>query len=460
MSRLSLLDLLFFVIETEASPKHVAGLMIFEKPEGSKPSWVKQLAAQLQSHDQPTPPFNQVINFRALGGPAWSTADHFDIEDHVIYHKPNHILSEEQLFAFASKLHEPLMDRDKPLWEFHLIDRIEGDRFALYAKIHHAYADGMTMSSWLLSSLSSSPTVTKLTAFWEHEKSSSKQQKAASKALFKRLIGRGRQARQVTFGIGKLVAQLALEQTGLTRNAVSLPFKAREDSLLTGPVTAQRQLATASIGMDSIGELRRATRCTLNHIALTCIDGALRRYLGDQGVVLDRPISIQMPVNLRDKNAAKGGNEVGIVLVDLAPDVSDPYTRLREIGFTLRSVRNQIDGVPAIAVSQYTIAMVGLMELVELLNLTTILPAVSDTLVSNVPGPRDVLYLKGARMEQMIPISTLAPGTQLNITLYSYGGKLFIGLVATDQVIELANLGHYIEAAFDELEEAVYGSME
>lgn len=460
MSRLSLLDLVFFLIETEASPKHVAGLMIFEKPEGSNPGWVKQLTAQLQSHDQPTPPFNQVINFRALGGPAWRTTDHFDIEDHVIYHEPKHILSEEQLFAYVSKLHEPVMDRNKPLWEFHLIDRIDRDRFALYVKIHHAYADGMTMSSWLLRSLSTSRTTKKITAFWEHEKSSSKKQKAEMDAVFKRLVRRGNQWRNVSFGIGKLVAQLALEQAGLTKNAVSLPFKAKEDTPLTGPVTAQRQFASASIGMDRISELRRATRCTLNHIALTCIDGALRRYLDDQDIVLDRPISIQMPVNLRDKNAAKGGNEVGIVLVDLAPVGDDPYTRLREIGFTLRSVRNQIDGVPSIAVSQYTIAMVGLMELVELLKLSKILPAVSDTLVSNVPGPRELLYLKGAKMEQMIPISTLAPGTQLNITLYSYGGNLFIGLVATNKVIELANLGHYIELAFDELEEAVYGAIE
>ena len=133
---------------------------------------------------------------------------------------------------------------------------------------------------------------------------------------------------------------------------------------------------------------------------------------------------------------------------------------MREIGFTLRSVRNQIDSVPSIAVSQYSIAMFGMMELVELLNLTTKIPAVSDTLVSNVPGPGEALYLKGARMEQMIPISTLPPGTQLNITLYSYAGTLFIGLVATRKVVNLASLGRYIEAAFDELEDAVYGAID
>ncbi|MGI9288960.1 MAG: WS/DGAT domain-containing protein, partial [Pseudomonadales bacterium] len=210
------------------------------------------------------------------------------------------------------------------------------------------------------------------------------------------------------------------------------------------------------VSMERITKLRKTTRCTLNHIALTCVDGALRRYLIDHGVDIDRPISIQMPVNLRDKNDSYGGNKIGIVLVDLAPKTDDPYTRLREIGFTLRSVRNQIDGVPAIAVSQYTAVMAVLMELLQVLELQKFLPAISDTLVSNVPGPPTAMYMNGAILEHSLPISTLSPGGQLNITLYSYAGTLYFGLVATSKVVGLHNLSRYIEEAFDELEESVY----
>jgi WS/DGAT/MGAT family acyltransferase len=350
-----------------------------------------------------------------------------------------------------------LLDRSKPLWECHIIDKIEGSSFAVYTKIHHAYADGITMSRWILQSLNSTPESKRLGALWQDDGQEQTQEKAAREALFKRLLSTGDHWRKVLGGSAKLLTQLALEQAGLTKNAVALPFKASEDTPLNGPMSAERQFASARISMDRIIELRASTRCTLNHIALTCIDGALRRYLHDQDIELERPLSVQMPVSLRDKNDKPGGNKVGIVLVDLAPKDSDAYTRLREIGFTLRNVRNQIDGVPAAAVTQYTIVMAAALELAQLLKLGNLLPAVADTLVSNVPGPAEPLYLKGARLEQMLPISALLAGGQLNITLYSYSGTLFFGLVATERVVQLKHLARYIQEAFDELETAVYG---
>jgi WS/DGAT/MGAT family acyltransferase len=367
-------------------------------------------------------------------------------------------MTEEALYDFVAKLHEPLMDRNKPLWEFHFIDNLEGNRFAMYSKIHHAYADGVTLSRWLGHGLNPSAKVKVPTAIWEQDDPGVKKRKRRRGSLFKSLANSSNELRQAIGGVGKLVTQLALEGAGLTRNAVSIPFKAREETPLTGPVTADRQFASARVDMKRLSKLRGATRCTLNHIALTCIDGALRRYLADNGIDLDRPISILMPVNLRDKDDRISGNKVGMVLVELAPKTDDPYTRLREIGFTLRAVRNQIDGVPAIAVTQYTAVLALLMELIEILQLNRVLPAVSDTLVSNVPGPAKTLYMDGAKLEQSLPVSTLVPGSQLNITLYSYDGTLYFGMVATKKVEGLRNLGRYIEEAFVELEQAVYGT--
>ncbi len=459
MSRLSLLDLAFFLTESENSPKHVAGLMIFKKPSGSSANWVQDLSQQLAEFDDPPAPFNQVVDFKALGGPRWRTADNFSIDEHLFYHRPQEILNERDLFAYCAEMHEPLMDRDRPMWEVHVIDRISGGRFAIYNKIHHAYADGVTMARWTMSALNETAKAKTLRALWMPESETSKQQEAVSDSqeqLFDRLIRGSKQWRQIIRGITKLTTQLALEQFGLTKNAVTIPFKATGDTPLTGDVTAGRQIATAHVPMNQVQRLRDMTRCTLNHVALTCIDGALRRYLQDFNIELDRPLSIQMPVNLRDENSHVSGNMIGIVLVELAPYDADPYTRLREIGFTLRSVRNQIDGVPSIAVAQYTAVLVVLIELMQLFKLHKLLPAVADTLVSNVPGPSRPMYMKGAKLEQLVPVSTLPPGNQLNITLYSYSGTLNFGLVATEQIEHLEDLARYIEEAFEELEDAVF----
>ncbi len=456
MSRLSLLDLAFFLTESRESPKHVAGLQIFKKPAKAPANWVRKLYEEFASHDTPQPPFNRVIDFRSLSGPRWRELEQFDIDEHLFFFKPRKALNERALFDYCARLHEPLMDRSKPMWEFHIIDNIQGGRFAIYSKMHHAYADGVTMSRWNIESLNATASARNLKVIWDRGEAPRDQSEAKSRrALFGRILRSFKDWRLILTGTTKLTTQLALEQVGLTRNAVALPFKAVEDTPLTGAVTAGRQFATAHVSMEQITKLKSVTRCTLNHIALTCIDGALRRYLADSGVDLSRPLSIQMPVNLRNEQDQVSGNKIGIVLVDLAPSTSDPYRRLREIGFTLRNVRNQIDGVPPIAVAQYTAVLAVLIELIQLVKLDRLLPAIADTLVSNVPGPSKPMYLKGARLEQMLPISTLPPGNQLNITLYSYGGTLHFGLVATDELVDLDGLGRYIEEAFVELEEAV-----
>jgi WS/DGAT/MGAT family acyltransferase len=459
MSRLSLLDLAFFLTESEQSPKHVAGLYIFKKPPGSSAQWVHNLAKQYAEFDDPRPPFDQVVDFRSLGGPRWRRCEDFSLDEHLFYHRPEAILSEADLFDYCAELHEPLMDRSRPMWEFHIIDRLSGGRFAIYSKMHHAYADGVTMSRWAVGALNGTAKARTLKAIWMPDARQAREREEADdsqQALFERIVRGTRQWQKILGGVTKLTTQLALEQVGLTRNAVALPFKATGETPFTGEVTPDRQIATAHVSMESIGRLRAMTRCTLNHIALTCIDGALRRYLADHDIELERPLSIQMPVNLRDEQNQVSGNMIGIVLVDLAPSDSDPYTRLREIGFTLRNVRNQVDGVPSVAVAQYTAVLAVLIELMQFFRLHKLLPAIADTLVSNVPGPNRPLYLKGARLEQMLPISTLPPGNQMNITLYSYAGTLHFGLVATRAVEHLDDLARYIEEAFEELEEAVF----
>jgi hypothetical protein len=107
-------------------------------------------------------------------------------------------------------------------------------------------------------------------------------------------------------------------------------------------------------------------------------------------------------------------------------------------------------------VQQYSIILGVAAQLTELLRLNDVLPAISDTVVSNVPGPPDFLYLGDARVDEMCPVSTLLPGSHLNITLFSYAGTLEFGLVASRELGDLERLATYIEQAFVDLEHAVF----
>jgi hypothetical protein len=143
------MDLAFLVAESEDSPKHVAGLMLCKKPAGCASDYALQLVEEGIATHGIAAPFDQVINFYAPLGPQWETCSDFSFDEHVFYHRGRKAVGWNDVLEKVALLHEPMLDRSRPLWEFHLIDNIRGDRFALYLKLHHAYADGMTMTSWM-----------------------------------------------------------------------------------------------------------------------------------------------------------------------------------------------------------------------------------------------------------------------------------------------------------------------
>jgi diacylglycerol O-acyltransferase len=454
MRKLSALDLAFLLTETEGSPKHVAGLMLCKKPKGAPGNFARKLVEELKTHDGLTEPFSLVVHFLGMKGPHWRQAEDFDIDEHVFYHKPRKMSSWLEVKDFVARLHEPVMDRSRPLWEYHLIDGIKGGRFAIYTKIHHAYADGVTMANWLGKSLAKSPDDMQLKPAWTFPARRTKIHKDKSSLLTSTIRGLTQQSwNQVlaTGGIAKLAAQQFLERVGMTDGAAPVPFSAGDNTPLTGSSSPGRSIATTWVAMKEVKQLCKETRSTLNHIALSCIDGGLHRYLDETGNGIDHPITIQMPVNLRSDKNKKDGNQVGVVLVELADPTDDPYERLREVGYKLRNVKKQIEGVPGDSIEQYSILLALTGEVIERLKLSDRLPTYGHTLVSNLPGPREPLFIKGAKVEQMYPISTLLPGLHMNITLFSCGGILNIGIVATKDLPELDLLAQYIKEEFRNL---------
>ncbi|MFC1720413.1 wax ester/triacylglycerol synthase family O-acyltransferase [Pseudomonadota bacterium] len=458
MRKLSAMDLAFFIAETQESPKHVAGLMLFSKPRNSRANFGRKLVEELKTHQQLAEPFNLVIRFKGLTGPSWQPCGQFDIEQHIFYHRTAKACSWKEARELAARLHEPMMDRSRPLWEYHLIDNIEKARFAIYFKVHHSYADGMTMTNWLNKSLSSSVDDPRLRPPWTMKVAGGARGKKTDWSLSEsvRALSDLTWGQALTVGgMAKLGAQQLLERSGLTRKNVSLQFNAAHETPLTGSATSGREIATAFVPIDKVKAVCKATRCTLNHVALTCIDGALHRYLETIGHAVDHPITIQMPVNLRNGEDSVSGNKLGVALVELANPTDDPLRRLQEIGHSLHKVKQQVANVRADSMQQYTVITALTGELIEKMKLSDRIPTNGYTLVSNVPGPAHPLYIKGAKLEQMYPISILVPGLRMNITLFSCAGVLNLGIVATRDLENLDRLAELINEEFNLLRELV-----
>lgn len=454
MDTLSLIDLGFFTTESEASPKHVGLFLICNKPKFSKASFIDSLFEQLKTFDKPQPPFNQVLGLSLLRMPYWKHIESIDVSEHVFLHKLQRPGSRAQLEDLVGYLHGPKLDRKKPLWEFHLIDGLSSKQFAVYLKMHHSYADGISMFRFLTNSLSVHRDVVDYTPVWAIDHRGFNPDVDGMGFLTRRWKKQLRRL-EMTRGLLRLGKQLAQERFRYTDNAVTVPFTTRDSSPLTGEVSKGRQIATSHVAMALINKIRECSGTTVNQVAVSCVETALHRYLAELDCSLDEPLTIQMPVNLREDGDERLGNKMGILPVDLAVQAEDPCERLQENKQQLQSVREQLAAVSAESIESYTILLNCFAQFTEMFKLSATMPLLGNTLVSNIPGGSETLYMGGATVKEMYTISALPPSNHLNITMYSYAGCLYFGLVATTELPNITQLADYICDAFSELDQAL-----
>ena len=122
----------------------------------------------------------------------------------------------------------------------------------------------------------------------------------------------------------------------------------------------------------------------------------------------------------------------------------------------MQSARDLYSGVPAAATQAYSFSAAGLAALGQSLRLAGTMPPPLNLIVSNVPGPRETRYFKGARLEALYPVSGVAPMTALNVTVYSYAGTLFVGLISGRRALpHLHDLKLCLDEVYDEYRQAL-----
>ena len=169
MATMSLRDSMFLMAESRERPTHVGSLMLFERPDGAGDDFLGDLYRSFVSGDVEVAPLFRRRATRSLGTLgqwAWEDDDNLDIEYHVrlsALPRPGRI---RELLELVSRLHGSLLDRHRPLWEFHLIEGVEGGRFAVYGKVHHAMMDGVRSMKHLQKSLTTDPEAREMPPFW------------------------------------------------------------------------------------------------------------------------------------------------------------------------------------------------------------------------------------------------------------------------------------------------------
>jgi WS/DGAT/MGAT family acyltransferase len=471
MKPLGGMDASFLYMETPQTPMHVAGLSIIELPARFEGNFYETYKAHIGGRLHLFPVLKKKIVPVPwdIDHPLWVDDDAMDLDYHIRHlglPKPGTL---QQLEELVGRLHSNFLDRSRPLWEFYVIDGLEGGRLAVYTKVHHAAVDGgagMVLTNMMYDSTPEGRKVEPPAADATGKEQAAPDALALLGAAYRNMIGQQVNALQKIPDLLKAIASVALPVTsGVIRIAPrGLRNLVAPRTLLNTTVTSQRAFTARSLPLAEAKAIAKQTGTKLNDVVMAVCAGALRRYLIEKHGLPKEPLVAFVPVSLREPGNTESNNQVSGMLCSLATDVKDPLARLKAIHASSSEAKElsgrlkdatprdfSIFGAPAV--------LQGAAGLWGRSGLADRLPPPANVVISNVPGPQAPLYLAGAKVLTLYPVSIPAHGMALNMTVQSYCGALDFGLTACRRnVPELRRLAGYLEESMQELHEAVLGA--
>lgn len=449
--RIKMSDASWLLMESRERPMHVASLLIFSQPPDADEGYLAGLVASLRSSTEFADPFNRKLANPALRGiaPMWTRDYDLDPEFHVRHQALPRPGGERELGIFISRLHSNPMDFGRPLWEYHIIEGLEGDRFAVYFKMHHSLVDGMAGIQMLQRSMSPDPADMDTPALW------------SAHAVTDEAQGPVRTPKGMASAIPRAAGSLVMagrqlvtmaRAAGDVKNPAMLPFQTPV-SILNHRIHSQRRFATQVFELDRIKALSKAAGGTINDVVLALCSGGLRRFLKELGALPGRPLTAGIPVSLRTADDQGAGSAVSFIIANLATNIADPGQRLAAIIASTRRAKAIMQDLPREVVEMFSFALMTPYTLQMIAGLEGRTRPVFNVTISNVPGPREPLYLRGSRLEAMFPVSAVTHGQALNITCYSYAGTLSFGFAGCrDTLPHMQRIAVHTGEALKELE--------
>lgn len=478
MKQLSGLDATFLYLETPETPMHVGSLNLYELPKGFKGSFRRAVADHIAKRMHLAPIFSRRLAFMPfdLGHPVWVEADEVDLDFHI-RKVPGAQMTVRQAEAMAAKLHGQLIDREHPLWEFHVFDNIkapahlgvEGRLVGFYSKIHHAALDGKGGTVLANAILDLSPVPREVAP----ADPSRKRRKAGDLkigemigAVFSNSLAQYAQIVKAipvaATSIGGAVARQSVKGggKGLASLKPKLPVQLAPQTLFNVGITSQRAFATATLPLAECKAMGKAAGGSFNDIVLWICATALRTYLSKHATLPKKPLVAAMPVSLREESNKELNNQASITVVQLGTNHANPMKRMNAIMESTGKVKEALANLKSVLPTDYPSLLapwlVGgagkvIFKTYGRSGVTERLPAIANLAISNVPGPQVPLYLAGARMMTFHPLSIVMHGLALNITIQTYAGRVDFGVIADRKAVpHLQDLADAIEAAFIE----------
>jgi diacylglycerol O-acyltransferase len=429
--RLSGLDASFLHLEDASAHMHVAGVMLFE---GSPPPY-DELLETFEQRLPLVPRYRQRLAFVPLGQgrPKWVDDPHLNLRYHVRSTALPSPGSERQLQDLAGRVFSQQLDRDKPLWEVWLVEGLEGDRFAMLSKTHHALVDGISGVDIISVLFDTSPEPVVPTApgdRWLPRPMPSRAQLLGEALLERATIPTevARSVRRVFRGPRRVLGAARDAAVGVGAMAWA-GLNPAPQSPYNKPIGPHRRFTWVRASLRDVKGIKDSLGGTVNDVVLATVAGALGRHLRRRGQSTDGlELKAMVPVSVRqDIERGALGNRVAAMMAPLPVWCQEPMARLDIVREELKGLKSSGQAVGA----QVLTDLSGFAP-------STILDQASrvagrqrffNLVVTNVPGPQFPLYLLGRRMLDPFPMVPLAKGQGIGVALLSYDGAINFGIV-------------------------------
>ncbi len=442
---------------------HVGGTAIFR----GRPPEFEQLLGHIEHRLNLIPRFRQRVRQMPgqVGRPVWDDDAEFDLRRHVRRHalpKPGGDAELRELVGWI--MSEPL-DQTRPLWQIHLIEGLEGKRFAAVSKTHHALVDGIAAVDVGAVILDVDPKGTDLglpSAPWKPNTAPTEQMLLSriSDAQQRAVLGLWKQGTKRAIAPGAATLEAGKTARGfleLARN--SEPVK---PTFINEQIGRDRRVAFAQGSLEAVRAAGKRAGATVNDVVLSVSTGALRRLFEHRGVATPSEFVALVPMSIRKpEEEGELGNRMTTLLVPLPLRETDPLARLQQLHETTARLKSS-EGARAASLIIEANGWVPptLNRLLGQMN-TALAPVNRRVLpqrlpwnlvISNVPGPPMPVYLLGQRLEAIHPFVALSPQRRaLSIGVISYDGSLMFGLVGDrDRLPDLDRMSGFIDEALAE----------
>jgi WS/DGAT/MGAT family acyltransferase len=449
-----LLDLAFLLLDRPETPSNVGALMLFDPRPGRSASAAADRIARAYRAVAPTPPFDSIPDLSVLALPRWRQAGRVDLRRHVqrqTLESPGNVID---LCRHVARLHEPTLDRSRPLFEVHVIDGLASGQVAVYLKSHHAYWDGRYALGRVFGEMAREPGPVAPPFF-------------AGSAAARPAAPTGATVPDLSAGVRALITQVSAVGELLT--ALSARSRARDESgqpagnrpfagphtRFNEPVQARRAFAGFHLPLEEMRRIAGSAGGTLNDVALAVVDAGVERLLAARGERPREPLVAMCPVSVRAPGDLEPTTKAASLFVPLARPRASAAARLAQIVASTRAAKREFEALSREAALDYAMLAFGLWFVSSKLGFGAVTRPVINFAVSNIGEVDGERYVGDCRLAAAYPASMVADPTGLNVTVLSVSGHMNFGIMANAAVLEDAfELAHACEEAFLQLSRA------